>query len=311
MDKSANLLIVDDNHDHANNLNDIFSEQGYGTIAVYDGKNGIEVCKDNNFDLGIIDLKLPDTTGLELIRKMSVIRPSMEFIIITGHGSLEVASESVRDEKIIAFEMKPVNMEKLLPLIKQILDKRKALKALAESEEKYKNLVENSFVGINISRDNTIKFCNSRFAKIFGYETSEELIGINFFKLITEENLKIVNSEIRSRLNGAKTFSHYEVTGKKKDGTVVELEVLGGSIIYKGKPSVFGTILDITERKKIEEELKNYKNNLETIIKERTEELAKKNEELKRFNKLFIGREKRIKELRDRIRKLNGEDTKF
>ncbi len=311
MENSANLLIVDDNIDHADNLNDILSEEGYGTVTVYEGQSGIKICKDNDFELGIIDLKLPDTTGLELIKELSAIRPGMEFIIITGHGSLETASEAVGNEKIIAFEMKPVNIERLLVLVKQIIEKKSAQNALAESEEKYKNLVENSLVGINISVDYIIKFCNRRFAEIFGYETPEELTGINFHKLISEDDIKSVDSEIESRLIGEKTFSHYEVRGKKKDGTPVELEVLGGRLIYNGKPSVFGTILDITARKNAEVELNDYKNNLEILIKERTEELAASNKELKRFNKLFVGREKRIKELRNKLKELHDYDTKF
>ncbi len=61
---------------------------------------------------------------------------------------------------------------------------------------------------------------------------------------------------------------------------------------------------DILKRKKIEEELKTNQENLETIVKERTKELEERNKELEEYNDLFIGREFRIKELRDEIKKL-------
>ena len=311
MKNSANLLIVDDNIDHADNLNDILSEEGYGTITVYEGQSGIEICKDNDFELGIIDLKLPDTTGLELIKKLSVIRPGMEFIIITGHGSLETASEAVGNEKIIAFEMKPVNIERLLVLVKQIIDKKSAQNALAESEGKYRDLVENTLMGINISQDGIIKFCNIRFAEIFGYRSSEELLGFNINDFFDEDNIKKINSEINSRMKGEKISSQYEISGIKKDGSKVELEVFGSILDFNGIRSAHGSIIDITARKNAEMELNDYKNNLETLIKERTEELATSNEELKRFNKLFVGREKRIKELRNKLKELHDYDTKF
>ncbi len=61
---------------------------------------------------------------------------------------------------------------------------------------------------------------------------------------------------------------------------------------------------DILKRKKIEEELKNNQDNLETIVKDRTKKLEERNKELEEYNDLFIGREFRIKELREEIKKL-------
>ena len=67
-----------------------------------------------------------------------------------------------------------------------------------------------------------------------------------------------------------------------------------------------GTIQDITEQKKAEDELKKHREHLEELVKERTAELELKNAELERFNKLFVGREFRIKELRDKVKILEG-----
>jgi len=65
-----------------------------------------------------------------------------------------------------------------------------------------------------------------------------------------------------------------------------------------------GFITDITERKKADKELTKYRDHLEELVKERTKELEEKNIELKRYNKLFEGREIRIKELRDKVKEL-------
>lgn len=65
-----------------------------------------------------------------------------------------------------------------------------------------------------------------------------------------------------------------------------------------------GTIQDITEVKKIEQELIKHQNNLEEIVSERTAELEAKNKDLEEFNNLFVGREFRIKELRDQVKEL-------
>jgi len=74
---------------------------------------------------------------------------------------------------------------------------------------------------------------------------------------------------------------------------------------YSHAKGYFATIFDdITDRKQNEEKLKKYQENLEEMIKERTSELQESNKELVRYNKLFIGREFRIKELRDKVKEL-------
>lgn len=70
--------------------------------------------------------------------------------------------------------------------------------------------------------------------------------------------------------------------------------------------SVIGNIMDITESKNSEIELSKYRNHLEELVKERTEKLEKQNEELEHLNKLFVDREFRIKDLRDRVKELEG-----
>ena len=63
---------------------------------------------------------------------------------------------------------------------------------------------------------------------------------------------------------------------------------------------------DISERRKTEKELSNYRKHLEKLVQERTSELEEKNEDLERFNQLFVGREFRIKELKDKIKELTS-----
>jgi len=92
-----------------------------------------------------------------------------------------------------------------------------------------------------------------------------------------------------------------------KDGRVLDC-IVTASIrkTNKGQLLYHGIIRDITEKKKAEEELKKHREHLEELVQERTKELDEKNKELKRYNRLFEGRELRIKELRDKVKELEG-----
>ena len=73
---------------------------------------------------------------------------------------------------------------------------------------------------------------------------------------------------------------------------------------------VIGNLMDITDRKHAELELEKHRVHLEKLVKDRTHELEEKNKELEQFNNLFVGREFRIKELRDEVEKLERQLSK-
>ena len=135
MQKDFKILIVDDNIELAQNLKDILEEKGYGTGVASDGKRTTKLCQEDEFDLALVDMKLSDIDGLKLIAKMSKITQGMEYIIITGHGSIESATEAVKLRRIVAYETKPINIKSLLILIQQINERKLAEKAHKRAEE--------------------------------------------------------------------------------------------------------------------------------------------------------------------------------
>ncbi len=137
-------------------------------------------------------------------------------------------------------------------LLSEIKERQRIDEALQESERKYRALVDNSLVGIYITQNHIIKFCNQRFAEIFGYQNPKELIGIHTKKLVTPEDWELVDREVKTRETGRVKTSNYEFRGLKKDGTIVDIEVLGSRIDYDGKPAIQGTLIDITKRKHAE-----------------------------------------------------------
>jgi len=128
MKETCNIIIIDDNKDFAGNLSDILNINGYNTTYVLDGKSALRLCKKDDFDLAIVDIKLPDINGLDLIEKLSSISKDMEYIIITAYGSVESAVDAIKQRKIVDYEMKPLDMERFLAIVKQVTKRQIAEK---------------------------------------------------------------------------------------------------------------------------------------------------------------------------------------
>jgi len=135
------------------------------------------------------------------------------------------------------------------------LERRRTEEVLKESEKKYRRLVDNSLTGIYITQNHILKFCNQKFAEIFGYSRPEEMTGIHVQKLVAAESWELVDRQVRLREKKGKESARYSFRAVRKDGAEFDVEVLGAKIIYDGLPAIQGTIIDIRDRKKAEESL--------------------------------------------------------
>ena len=143
---------------------------------------------------------------------------------------------------------------------------RERTASLRESESKFRSLVEESLVGVYIVQNGRFAYANPRMAAIFGYRP-EELAGlVTVDECVHPEDREMVRDHIRRRLDGETNTCHYNFHGQRKDGSIVHVEVLGTVTSYGGKPAVLGTAMDVTERKRTEEELFKSRQMLRTVL---------------------------------------------
>ncbi len=196
---------------------------------------------------------------------------------------------------------------------RDITHRRQMEAALRDSEERYRTVVELSNDAIYIlDTEGRFVYANKRAEDITGYRISD-WIGKDFSPMIPPSDLPRIQEIFRHEISG-KSIQH-EINVIKNDGTIAVLYANSTPILKEGKiVGILSFSRDITEQKKAEEELRRHREHLEEIVKERTSELKKKNEELEHFNRLFIGRELRmvalkrqIKQLEDEIRTLKGD----
>ena len=242
------ILIIDDNVELSLSLKDILEEHGFGTAIAPDRKTAIGICQKRSFGLALIDIKLPDADGLALVEELSGILPDMEFIIITGYGTIKNAAEAVRKKKIVSFEMKPLDLKRFLVLIHQIHERKQAAEALRLSEQRFQIFAESATDAIiSIDEEGNIYYLNPEFENIFGYSI-QEIIGKPITFLFNPQEIQNPADTISKILKNAAISERkrLEVQGCHKNGKMVPLEISFGGFSTKEGKFYSAIVRDIT-----------------------------------------------------------------
>jgi diguanylate cyclase (GGDEF)-like protein/PAS domain S-box-containing protein len=126
------------------------------------------------------------------------------------------------------------------------------------SLETYRSLVEELLTGVYLIQGERLLYCNPRFAEIFGYTRQEMLAFRSMLDLIDPDDRALVADKLRQRMAGTLDTIEYTVQGIRKDGQKIYLDVRSGRTKTSGgEPAVMGSMSDVTERKALEEALRN------------------------------------------------------
>lgn len=287
--KSGRLMIVDDETDLLTSLCDILSEIGYETVGFTSGKDALKALKEQDFDLLLTDLMMPEMDGIALLRAALEIDPHLVGIIITGQGTIHTAVEAI---KIGAFDyvLKPFRLKSL----DMTLTRAMRLHQLKESEEKYRSIVEDQTELVcRFLPGGLLTFVNEAFCRYFG-KKREELLGNSFMKFIPDEDHEQVERHFMF-INRENPVANHEHRVISHNGEICWQQWTNRAIFDKhGNFIEFqGVGCDITERKLMGEELK------------------KRVEELEKFYDMAVSRELKMKEMKNEIESLKVELSKY
>jgi len=123
--KGALVLVVDDDRDLCANMKDVLSDRGYRVSVAHDGSTAIEKAWESDFDVILLDMKLPPLNGLETYFSVRDIRLDVVVIIITGHRQEmgDLVEQAIRETAYTCLE-KPIDMDELFSLLEQIMERK-------------------------------------------------------------------------------------------------------------------------------------------------------------------------------------------
>lgn len=263
MNYQGTILIVDDDQHLRTTLTDILTLKGFSIIPVGTGQEALHAVRENSVDVALIDLRLEDMPGTELLRKIKQTEPGIECIMLTGHATQSSAIQSINLGAYSYFE-KPIEVERLAHTIRQATDKKLTEQALKVNEARFRMLAENTQDTIwLLDPELNFLYISPSVTRIQGY-TLEELNELPLEKLFAPSSVETVKGMIDRYLPGQSGSSESPMTAPAAITAELELYKKGGGTYWSehtfsfvpdgnGRPLYLLCVgRDITERKQAE-----------------------------------------------------------
>ena len=218
--------------------------------------------EDEFLDTDSLAFILPEDRNMVMENTIKMLKGKLflpfEFRVINKSGETRWIEQTITS---IQYQTRPA----VLGYYVDITERKQAEDALEQSEERYRDLVENSFDGIFIQKGPKIIFTNQRLNKMLGYEIGE-LLGLDHWLVYHPDYQELTRKRALARMQGEKIPPQYEVKLQRKDGSWFYGEINARVISFEEGPGIQVWVRDISEHKQAEEELRDSEKRLKTIL---------------------------------------------
>ncbi len=253
----SRVLIVDDNSDLATTLRDVLvsasADDPLDVDIAATGKSGLARAKEAGFDVALVDVKLPDASGVDLIRPLREASPNGEVVLITGFASMEAAIAALR-AGAFAMILKSFRPDELVTTVRQAMTKARMQRERDELERRYRAVVDlTDVVVVALDVAGKVVLFNRKAAELAGV-SPEAAVGRDFMRAwIPQHDRGRLEEALALARIGKRSHSDVE-TGFVATGRDQARRLrwhLGGTMDPEGE-LVYGIGIDVTERLALE-----------------------------------------------------------
>jgi PAS domain S-box-containing protein len=252
--KAASVLVVDDDPGLCQALSEALTLRGYAVETVARGDAALQRTAAGPVDAVIVDIILPDLSGLDLLRAIKSQPSDTEVIVITGYASLPSALEAVNGAAF-AYLVKPFALDHLLATVAKALEKQELARARRDSESRYRLITEQIRDAVFLlDLAGRVTFANGQGGQLLGI-APEELEGHRLADLLGEEAGSVC-APAGSRAAGERA-GVAEIEIRRSDGGRCWIEVTQAPVLEGGREvGRLAVVRDLTQKRRAEDEIR-------------------------------------------------------
>ena len=286
------ILFVDDEPDILSSINRFLRKESYNKLFAEDGFKALDLIKSNNVSIIVSDLRMPEMSGLELIKEVKTHNPDILRLILSGFQDIDPIIESINSGEVFRFVPKPVDPLSFKQILNDAIDyyclkaereklfnelsvKNKELtkanedllvmsNKLQQSEEEFRSMTDAAHDAVfMLNNEGNIIYRNTAAENMFGFNR-ETYHDQNFLELISPESPKYDFHELCAIPSGGipdfEESTVHKIEGLRNDGTPLPLEISKGCVQINDVPHTVIIARDITTRIEAEESRKRFDN---------------------------------------------------
>jgi PAS domain S-box-containing protein len=286
----GNILVADDDRGLLDILHKILKKAGYNVFLAANGREALDVTRDNAIDLAVLDMKMPALDGIEALKQIKRRDPQIEVLIMTAYANIESVRQSIVGHGAFDYIIKPFHKIEILHTVENALLKRKLTlhnrllkkeleerigqleedfkdrtRQLRESQIKYRSILESANDMIVVTQQRKLKFVNHKALTLTG-RSPEEMLDASFMKLVHPDDRPVVEDKHKLIMDREDLDTNYPFRMLKKDGAVIWVEIHTIRTIWEEKPAFIHILRDITPRRQAEEALRESQERLIAVL---------------------------------------------
>jgi PAS domain S-box-containing protein len=284
------ILVADDDRGVLSILKRILRKEGYEVFLASNGKEALDIVKNDSIDVAILDMKMPVLGGIEALREIKVLDPQIQVLIMTAYANIESVRQSIVGHGAFDYILKPFHKTEILHAVENALIRRKLMlhnrllkkeleervfqlegefkertRQLRESQIKYRDILENSNDMIVITQNGRIKFFNDRSIALTGH-SPKELFNLALLEMVHPEDRPSVEENQENLMEREDLHTTYSFRMLEKSGEPFWVKNHAIRTIWDEKPAYINILRDMSEHKQAEQALHDSQERFITVL---------------------------------------------